>query len=510
MAVPSAQHAPTSSGATKTLRSHLSLGPLPLAEAIEWLVPLCLELKERHARGERFFVHPAAIVQGPRGGVLAPHLAVPPNDPRDLAAIAPEVQRAGSAGDARASVFAVAAMLYEAITGRPVGPGMRSPRELLPSLPEALEAILARGLVTEPSHRPDDLGALAAALHPLAPSRSVAPPQADLSKLDRGDDFEVDVRFSLLPSMPPAAAAPMSSPGGGVVISGLGAAVAAPPAPVSSRRLVDATTELAELKARLESDPSPRYVVSKNHMDHGPFSAVELLQQIASHTFAATDLLRDESTGETRPIEGWESFAPFAAHAARHREIVQEKKAVVQLEQAERKAGAAKFIVGGALLVALVAVGGVFVAKRVGLRKEAADLADDPSALDLDVDGGIGGKKRAAGGGRGGGGGFPAGLSYEAALASNNQEIAMGAKSGPDLSNAQLEAPMRNAAFISSCGAPDSMKVTVRVAVKNGRAAGVSVYTTPPNPGVSSCIDRHVRGLSWPSNPKMDSFTTSY
>ena len=162
MAVPSAQHAPTSSGATKTLRSHLSLGPLPLAEAIEWLVPLCLELKERHARGERFFVHPAAIVQGPRGGALAPHLAVPPNDPRDLAAIAPEVQRAGSAGDARASVFAVAAMLYEAITGRPVGPGMRSPRELLPSLPETLEALLACGLVTEPSH-PDDLGALAAA-----------------------------------------------------------------------------------------------------------------------------------------------------------------------------------------------------------------------------------------------------------------------------------------------------------------------------------------------------------
>jgi len=69
---------------------------------------------------------------------------------------------------------------------------------------------------------------------------------------------------------------------------------------------------------------------------------------------------------------------------------------------------------------------------------------------------------------------------------------------------------MRNAAFISGCGAPDSMKVTVKVAVKNGRAVGVSVYTNPPNAAVASCVDRHVRGLGWPPNPKMDSFTTTY
>jgi hypothetical protein len=69
---------------------------------------------------------------------------------------------------------------------------------------------------------------------------------------------------------------------------------------------------------------------------------------------------------------------------------------------------------------------------------------------------------------------------------------------------------MRNASFISGCGAPESMKVTVRVAVKNGHAWGVSVYTNPSNPGVAACVDRHVRGLGWPVNAKMDSFTTTY
>ena len=86
----------------------------------------------------------------------------------------------------------------------------------------------------------------------------------------------------------------------------------------------------------------------------------------------------------------------------------------------------------------------------------------------------------------------------------------MGAKGGPDLPDAQLSAPMKNAAFISACGAPDSMKVTVKVAIKMGRAVGVSVYTNPPNAGVASCIDGAVRRLGWPANPKMDSFVTSY
>ena len=69
---------------------------------------------------------------------------------------------------------------------------------------------------------------------------------------------------------------------------------------------------------------------------------------------------------------------------------------------------------------------------------------------------------------------------------------------------------MRNATFLGACGAPDSMKVTVKVAIKMGRAVGVSVYTNPPSPGVAGCVERSVRGLNWPANPKMDSFVTTY
>jgi hypothetical protein len=104
----------------------------------------------------------------------------------------------------------------------------------------------------------------------------------------------------------------------------------------------------------------------------------------------------------------------------------------------------------------------------------------------------------------------PAGPTYEAALASNTQEITIGKQGTADLTDAQLAAPMRSGAFAGECGAPDRMKVTVKVAIKTGRAVGVSVSTSPPDPDVAGCIDRYVRTFSWPSSSKMDSFTTTY
>ena len=224
-------------------------------------------------------------------------------------------------------------------------------------------------------------------------------------------------------------------------------------------------------------------------MDHGPFSAVELLQQIASNQFVGEDILRDELTGVSQKIDEWDEFSPFAQHAGMHRNIAQEKKEVAKVESAEKKAGAAKFIIGGILAVALVAGGALFVIKKVGERKDGGDLSDDPNAVDLSGGGSLKGGKKARRRRQGrrrrrrGGGGYRGGGSYEAALDANNQEISMGGpKGGPDLTDGQLGAPMRNASFISGCGAPDSMKVTVRVAVQNGRAVGVSVYPNPPNP----------------------------
>jgi hypothetical protein len=104
----------------------------------------------------------------------------------------------------------------------------------------------------------------------------------------------------------------------------------------------------------------------------------------------------------------------------------------------------------------------------------------------------------------------PSGPSYESAIAGNNLELAPGTKDVPDLTDSQLSYPMREGTFLDTCGVPNSTKVTVKVAIRQGRAVGVSAYATPPNREMSWCVERQVRGLSWPSSAKMDSFITTY
>ncbi len=511
----------------KTLRSLLDARRaegrrMSLEEAVAVIVPVCLDLNERHIRGERLYVHPSAIAPGADGlARLDARIAVVPVLASDKHCLAPELQRTLEPGDACASVFSVGAILYEMVTGQPIGAAMKRPRELDPSLPEALEILIGKAIIGDRAHRPSDLGALASALYHVAPRKSIHPPDMNEGQFDASAQLDVDVKFSMLP--PAVANVPNDrdtsnvkrldghGPGAG---DPLGRPLADPgPKGRAGRKMADdPTAKLGALKARLESDPRPRYVVNKDKMDHGPFSAVELLQQLASHAFTTMDGLRDEISGQQMPIGDWEEFAPFATQAGLLREIRAEEKAVVRAADADKKRGIAKSILAVSVVIALAGVGTVWFFTRRGTRNEDVVVSNDRGGAVV-VNGDIKGKKRTPGPGHAaaGGGSYAGGQSYEAVLNSNNESISIGSEqAGPDLTNAQLAGPLRHASFVTGCGAPDDMKVTVRVAVRMGVPIGVTVSTNPPSGGVAGCIDRAVRGLRWQANPKTDFVTTSY
>lgn len=510
---------------------------MSLDEAIAVIVPLCLDLKERHDRGEKVYVHPSAVAPDASGlAKLNPKLAIVPTNAYDRYCMAPELQATLEPGDARASVFSIGAILYEMVTGSHIGPAMRRPREADPSLPDALEVLIGKAIIGDRTHRPADLGALASAMYHIAPAKSIHPPEIEEARIDASAELEVDIKFSMLPPAagnPPQAAAsqpanPASIPRAPAVPKidagdPFGSVIQKIPDPVPSvRRIDDPIVKLAALKQRLESDPRPRYVVNKDHMDHGPFTAVELLQQIASNTFVGEHTLRDEISGQSQPIKDWEEFAPFAEQAALKRHVVAEEKAVVKAARAEKKSGIAKFVVAGIVVLALAGGLTTWLLTKKGTRREDVAIEIDRGTGAVDLDGGIAARKRGggaggggggrAGGGPGGGGGQSGGgASYDDVLNNNNQQINIGAAAGaPDLTNAQLSAPLRSAAFISGCGAPDSMHVTVQVAIKMGRAVGVTVTCDPPSPAVAGCVAAHVRGLAWPVSEKADFITVRY
>jgi eukaryotic-like serine/threonine-protein kinase len=496
-----------------TLRAHMEEAraqstAMTLREAVGVIVPLAVEVAERHAAGDALFVHPSSVTADDRGSYhVSAELALrPPMLPRDKACMAPE-ERQGRPGDARASVYAIGAMFYELITSESVGPGMRRPCEVVPTLPAEAELILSKALVADPAHRPDDLFALAQALHHLAPTGSLPPPAADESHLDQGDGFQVDISLSMLPPAP-------SSPGHALPMSPYEMVVSQNQ---PEARTSDSTSELAALKARLERDKRPRYVVIKEGMDHGPFSSVELLQQIATHTFAEGDILRDTFSKDERAIRDWDEFAPFAEHARLNRDIKAEKEALERVVVQERRSTTSKALLGSLVVGALVAGATVWFMIQRGSRSDEIAVQGE-TVTNIETEGGLKAPKSAKKGGKGGvigtSGGFPilaGGSSCEAAQAAYVEEMSIGGAKGPaDLTAGAYQSILGNGAYLSRCGVPDNMSVSVCAAVQNGRAVGVSVNTNPRNAGISSCIASQVRGMSFPSHPKLDVTRTTF
>jgi hypothetical protein len=476
---------------------------LNLKQAVGICVPLCVQASELHGRGELLFLHPSSLLEDEFGffQVSLDFARRAPLLPRDKACLAPE-ERGGRPGSARASVFAIGAILYELLTGQSVGPGMRRPGELASGLPPEFEAVLAKALVSDPRHRPDDLLALAQALHQFAPPGTVPPPPpADTSHLDHDEHFDVDVSMSMLPPEPV-----VTQP------RGAGAAEAARPG-----RPPDATSELASLKARLESDPRPRYVVVKDGMDHGPFNAVELLQQIANHTFVESDVVRDALSKDERAIKDWEEFAPFAEHAKLHREIRAEKAAIERVVVQETRSTRSKAFLGIVLLGSLLLIAGIWILTKRGSRKDDVDVHGD-TASNVEVDGGLAGGKRRPGGGGGRvigkSGGIPIlspGMSCEAAQAAYVEEMNVGGPRGQaDLTAGQYGSILNRGSYFGHCGVPESMGLSICAAVQNGRAVGVTIVAKPRDRRVESCVAQSVRGISFPSHPKLDVTRTQF
>jgi serine/threonine protein kinase len=138
-------------------------GPRPIPSVMSLVRDLLASIEHAHARGiilRRIVPTTLLLEISGRGVITDLRYAnwclshVPPDDPAQRSSfVAPEVRK-GEPGEPSTDVYAVAAIVYYALTGtEPAAESPPPPRSLRPAIPQAVERVILRGLRPEPRQR---------------------------------------------------------------------------------------------------------------------------------------------------------------------------------------------------------------------------------------------------------------------------------------------------------------------------------------------------------------------
>ncbi|HKC48070.1 MAG TPA: serine/threonine-protein kinase [Gemmatimonadales bacterium] len=184
-------------------------GPRPIPSVMSLVRDLLGTLEHAHARGiilRRIVPTTLLLEISGRGVITDLRYAnwclshVPPDDEAQRTAfVAPEVRK-GEPGEPSTDVYAVAAIVYYALTGtEPAAESPPPPRSLRPAIPQAVERVILRGLRPEPRQRYftatemlEDFVADAGVFH--EPAVAPATMEKDFERRLRralGDDYEL-------------------------------------------------------------------------------------------------------------------------------------------------------------------------------------------------------------------------------------------------------------------------------------------------------------------------------
>lgn len=95
--------------------------------------------------------------------------------------------------------------------------------------------------------------------------------------------------------------------------------------------------------------------------------------------------------------------------------------------------------------------------------------------------------------------------SCEAAIAKNGESLEIGGPRGPaDITREAYASILQNGQYLAGCSLPERTVFEICAAVKNGRAVGVTVVSSPNNGELNACVKRAVSRLAFPSSERLD------
>ena len=87
---------------------------------------------------------------------------------------------------------------------------------------------------------------------------------------------------------------------------------------------------------------------------------------------------------------------------------------------------------------------------------------------------------------------------------------AAGKDAPADVSAGAYGAILNRGQYLSACSVGSTSGVSICAAVQHGRVQGVTVRTTPASIETADCVATAVRGMSFPSHPRMDITRTTF
>ena len=95
--------------------------------------------------------------------------------------------------------------------------------------------------------------------------------------------------------------------------------------------------------------------------------------------------------------------------------------------------------------------------------------------------------------------------SCEAAIARNNEQITIGAARGAaDITRDAYASILQNGRYLAACSVPERTVFEICAAVKEGRAVGITVVSSPASPALNACVRGAVARVKFPSNQHLD------
>ncbi len=294
--------------------------------------------------------------------------------------VAPELQ-AGAAITTASDVYAVGALLYEALVGSSLERGGPRPSEIVPGTNTQIDEIVARSCHRDPEKRfgrVEVLGEVVGeALGKGGAMQTVAVPT-----LERAMTLEQHVAKAGN-SLAQEIAAPIATP---TSPSGRMRAPSAPgssggiPASASGNAIVDRA-----LAAAL-SDTSEKWLVSKGRLDYGPFSLADVVAQIEKGEIVAGNIIMDKDTGARSDVGEHPLLGPMVDAARQRIDDSRRAQAEVKVQSREKARGAALYaFIGLGVAGAAVAVYFIVGAVRHDESKKQVAAISQLEGADLKV-----------------------------------------------------------------------------------------------------------------------------